>query len=79
MVPLWCSGSWNMWKIDVSEFSWKTFPIGTDLMSTCQAVYFNFGTGSSINKVFERMAFTGFPVHVRLITPGGNRILEECC
>ena len=47
----------------------KTFPTGTDLMSTCQAVYFNLRTGSSVNKIVERMAFACLPVHVGLIPP----------
>lgn len=46
------------------ECSLETHPIGTDLMSTCQAVYFNLRAGGSVNKVFEGMAFACLPVHV---------------
>lgn len=58
-----CSGRCGMWGFRGSRAQPEHPPIGTDLVSSCQAVYFNLGTGGSINTVFKHLAFACLPVH----------------
>lgn len=46
---------------------------GHYLVCSCKAVNFYFRTGSSIEKIWECMAFLCFPVHVCHITSRGNK------